>query len=151
MEKKLNLDIESKLNLATYLILIVMAGFILPLILIYIIHFTGYSEVIEELAKAFVVLFLILKLPKLKWQILATIIFGFLFGLSESVFYLSNIFQIGNLSIFWWRFLTAVPMHIVTSLVILFFARFSKKFIFIGFVLAVILHILFNLLILNFR
>lgn len=151
MEKKLTLDIGSQLKSAAYLTCIIVAGFVSPLILIPATHFTGYSEVLEELCKVLVILFLILKLPNFKWQIFGTIIFGFLFGLSESVFYLNNIFQIGNFDIFWWRFLTAVPMHIVTSLVILFSARFSKKFIIVGFVVAVILHILFNTLILNFR
>jgi len=144
MVRALNLSIGDKLKTAAYFILIIVAGFVLPLVLIFIAHYTGFSEIFEEIAKALVILFLILKLPKLKWQIFATIIFGFLFGLSESIFYLNNIFQIGDFSIFWWRFLTAVPMHIVTSLIILFFAQKNKKFIIVGTIIVIVLHLLFN-------
>lgn len=149
--KSTNYNLASSLKIATYFLAIVISGLIFPMILIFITHFTGYSEIIEEIAKASVILFFILNIPKFKWQIFITIIFAFLFGLSESILYLNNIFQIGNFNIFWQRFLTAVPMHIVTSLIILFSARFGKKFIFIGLTLAVALHLFYNILILSLK
>jgi len=81
--------------------ILVVAGIALPLILIPIVQIAGFTEMIEESAKAIIVLFLILNFPTTRQKILAGISFGFLFGLSENIFYLSNIFQLGNFSIFW--------------------------------------------------
>ena len=131
-------------NAAPYKIFIVLAGLILPVLLIFIIKFTDYSEIVEETVKALVVLFLILKLPNHKMQILFSVIFGFLFGLSENFLYLNQIFQFGDFSIFWQRFLWTVPMHIITVLIMVF-AGLSKKWILIfGLAGAIILHALFN-------
>jgi len=146
----LNVKNANNLVSAGYFLAAIAAGLALPLVLIPIVSITGYSEIVEEAAKAVVIFFLILKLPKSKTQFWATVLFGLLFGLSESVLYLNNIFQTGNLNIFWQRFFTAVPMHIATVLVILFFAKFKKGWIFSGFVSAVVLHILYNLLILKY-
>jgi len=90
---------------AIYGVFLFVAGLVLPVILIFIVRFTGYSEIVEEIAKALVVLFLILNFPALKQKIGAGILFGFLFGLSENFFYLNQIFQLGDFSVFWQRFL----------------------------------------------
>lgn len=140
-----NFTTDTQIKSAIYFLLIVIAGFVLPLVLIPVINFTGYSEIVEELAKAAVILFLVFKLPNLRQQIAGVVIFGFLFGLSESIFYLNNIFQVGNMGIFWQRFFTAIPMHIITALLIFAFARFNKWLILVGFFLASFLHILFNI------
>jgi len=139
------------LKVASSVVTVFVLGLILPMVLIPAVFCIGYSEVIEEIAKTMVILFLILNLPKFKWQIFITIMFGFLFGLSENILYLNNIFQIGNFSIFWQRFFTTIPMHIATSLIILFFGLFGKKFIFVGLLMSIVIHFLFNLLILNFK
>ena len=139
-----SLKIESLFNIAIYGIFVIMAGLVLPVFLIPLVKFTGYSEIVEEIAKALVVLFLILKLPTWKSQILGGIAFGFLFGVSENFFYLNNIFQLGDFSIFWKRFLWTVPMHIITVLVILFSGLAGKKWIVLGLSGAIVLHILFN-------
>lgn len=126
------------------IVFLIVAGLVLPLLLIPLIKFTGYSEVVEEIAKAGVVLFLILKLPSHKARILVGIAFGFLFGLSENIFYLNNIFQLGDFSIFWQRFLWTVPMHIITVLVMVFAGLARKWFLIFGLTGAIALHILFN-------
>ena len=126
------------------IIFLIIAGLVLPLFLIPLIKFTGYSEIIEEIAKAFIVFFLILNIFDFKQKILAGIIFGFLFGLSENIFYLNNIFQLGDFSIFWQRFLWTVPMHIVTVLIIILPALKNKKLIVLGLIGAIIIHLLFN-------
>ena len=135
---------EKKIENIALIILIFIIALASPIFLLFLIHFTGYSEIMEEIFKALVVTFLILKLSNLKWQVFTATFFGFLFGLSESMFYLSNIMQVGDMNVFWQRFLTAVPMHIITVLIILFFARFGEKFVFIGFAAALLFHILFN-------
>ncbi|MEA3399224.1 MAG: PrsW family glutamic-type intramembrane protease [Patescibacteria group bacterium] len=126
------------------IIFIVLAGLVLPLLLISLIKFTGYSEIIEEIVKVLVVLFLILKLPTWKAQIFGGIIFGLLFSVSENIFYLNNIFQLGDFSIFWQRFLWTTPMHIITVLVMVFAGLAGKRWIVLGLGGAIILHVLFN-------
>ena len=130
--------------IAPKIILIVLAGLVLPLFLIPLIKFTGYSEIIEEIAKALIILFVILKLPSRKARIFAGVAFGFLFGASENIFYLNNIFQLGNFNIFWQRFLWTVPMHIITVLVMVFAGLTRKWFLIFGLAGAIILHTLFN-------
>ena len=145
MFKKMKIEDDFSLfNTAIYGIFLMMSGFILPIFLIPLVKFTGYSEIVEEIAKALVVLFLILKLPTWKSQILGGVVFGFLFGMSENFLYLNNIFQLGDFSIFWQRFLWTVPMHIITVLVMVFAGLAGKKWIILGLVGSIILHILFN-------
>lgn len=129
---------------AIYGVFLFVAGLVLPLLLIPLVKFTGYSEIVEEIAKALVVLFLILKLPSHKKQIFAGIGFGFLFGFSENMLYLNNIFQLGDFSVFWQRLLWAVPMHIITILVMVFASLGRKWGLIFGLAGAIILHALFN-------
>jgi hypothetical protein len=138
------LNLSELLKLKIYSVAVVLAGCSLPLFLIIITHYTGFSEVIEELSKALIIYFFITKFPKLSWQIVSALVFGFLFGLSESIFYLNNIFQIGNLNIFWERFLLSIPLHVITVLIILFSAQKNKKFIIAGTIAATVLHLLLN-------
>lgn len=144
MLKKSNNAYE-QLNSATIFIFIFLSGLILPAVLIPVVRFTGYSEIIEEISKALIVIFLILKITGLKRQTLCAVIFGFLFGFSESIFYLGNILQTGNFNIFFERFLFAVPLHIITVLIILFFGLISKYLLPLGVAIAIIIHLLFNI------
>jgi hypothetical protein len=144
-----NIKIETPPLAIIYIILAIVAGLILPALLIPLIKFTGYSEIVEEIAKALVVLFLILKLPNHKIQILTGVAFGFLFGLSENMFYLNNIFQLGDFSVFWQRFLWTIPMHIITVLVMVFAGLAKKWLLIFGLIGAVILHALFNSLVVS--
>lgn len=147
--------------IAPKIIFIILAGLVLPLLLIPLIKFTGHSEIVEEIAKALIVLFLILQLQTHKQQILDGIAFGFLFSLSENFFYLNNIFQLGDFSIFWQRFLWTVPMHIIMVLVMVFAGLAGKKvypaqkffgtgWIILGLAGAIILHTLFNRIVIEF-
>lgn len=138
---------DAKSKVAIYGIFATLAGLILPIVLIPVVRLTGYSEVFEEAAKALVVLFVILNMPTHKTQILAGIGFGFLFGLSENILYLNQIFQLGDLRVFGERFLWTAPMHVLTTLVILFSGLAGKKFIVLGFMGAAILHAMFNFLV----
>ena len=148
--QNVRLKIESPPVAIIYGIFAVMAGMLLPALLIPVVKFTGYSEIVEEIAKALVVLFLILKIPGHRTQIFTGVAFGFLFGISENFLYLNQIFQLGDFSIFWQRFLWTVPMHIITVLVILFSGLTGKKFIILGLAGAIILHALFNSMVVSF-
>lgn len=141
-----NLSIKSLINK----ILIIIFGLILPFLLIIVVRFTGYSEIIEEIAKAIIVLTLIIAIPKFSRKILFAILFGFLFGLSENMFYLRNIFELGDFDIFTKRFIWTLPMHIITVLILALSASAKKWLILFGLILAIILHILFNNLSIDF-
>jgi len=149
LEKSISKNNENNFNAAIYGTLAILSGLIAPVFLLFIIKYTGYSEVIEEIAKAAVVFFIILKLPNLKTRLLGAFIFGFLFGLSENVFYLSNFLDFNGFQVFLQRFLWTVPMHIATVLIILLFASIKKEFIILGLFLGIILHLLFNQIILT--
>jgi len=137
-------------EVAIYGVFLFVAGLVLPALLIFIVRFTGYSEIVEEIAKALVVFFLILNFPGLKQKIGVGILFGFLFGLSENFFYLNQIFQLGDFSVFWQRFLWTVPMHIITVLVMVFASLGKRWFLIFGLVGAIILHALFNSVVVEF-
>ena len=80
-------DIDQYFSNIIKIFFIIILGFILPLLLIPVIKLVGYSEIVEEISKALVVLFLISKLSSWKIKIFIGIIFGFLFGLSETMFF----------------------------------------------------------------
>lgn len=132
-------------DITTKLVLLTLITFLLSFILI-IVEKTllPYPAFVEEIAKALVVFFLILNLPGTKYKIAAGLLFGFLFGLSENIFYLTNIIENGEFVYFWQRCLLVTPMHIVTVLVILFSGLAGKKWIILGLGVAIILHALFN-------
>ena len=126
------------------IVLLIMAGLILPIILIPLIKVIGFSEIVEEIAKAGIVLFLTLKLSTTKKKILFGLLFGFLFSLSEALFYLTNIFELENFSLFWQRIFETVPMHMVTVLIILFSGLVKKRFVVFGLIAAILFHLFFN-------
>jgi len=150
MSKQSKIKSNPLFETAIYGVFLFAAGLVLPAFLIFIIRFTGYSEIVEEIAKALVVLFLILNFPSLKQKIGAGILFGFLFGLSENSFYLNQIFQLGDFSVFWQRFLWTVPMHIITVLVMVFAGSVKKWVLIFGLTGAIILHALFNGIVVEF-
>ncbi len=149
MSKQLGIENDLLFREIIYGIFVFIIGLVLPVFLIFIIRFTGHSEIIEEIAKALVVLFLILKFSTLKQKIWAGILFGFLFGISENFFYLSQIFQFGDWNVFKQRFVLPLSMHIATVLIILFPALIGKKFIFLGLAGSLILHLIFNYLVIS--
>jgi len=127
-----------------YGVFAVVIGLVLPLVLIPIIRYTGYSEVVEEVAKALVVVFLILRLPTHWGQLTAGVLFGFLFGASENLLYLNQIFQSGDIAVFWERFLWTAPMHAITVLIMVFSGLVHRWWVVAGLIGAVIVHALFN-------
>lgn len=139
-----NSSILKKLNWAGYFVLLIPMGLILPMILIPIVQlFSIQSEIIEEVAKALIILFLVTRI-KGKIEYLGALIFGLTFGVSENFLYLSNFIQNGGVNLFWERFLFTVPMHVITSILILFFIRINRNAIILGILLSIVLHLLFN-------
>ncbi|MFH0988217.1 MAG: PrsW family glutamic-type intramembrane protease [Parcubacteria group bacterium] len=136
-------------NGAIQVVFLLALGLIAPAVLLPIIKFTGRSEIIEEAAKALVILFVALKLPSLRMKIFGSIMFGVLFGLSENLFYLSNFVRLGVYDLFWQRFLWTLPMHAVTVLIISLPGLLRRWYAVFGFAGAVFLHLMFNALIAN--
>lgn len=134
---------KSSGDIFRFVFLIILA-IILPLFLIPTVKIVGYSEITEEIAKALVIFFIVLGFSSFNRKIGGVIVFGFLFALSESIFYLNNIFQLGDFSVFWQRLILTTPLHIITALVILLPALKNKFFILIGLFAAIAIHLLFN-------
>lgn len=142
--RTLALLLNSRPSSAALVSLIIIAGLTLPFPLILLVGFTGHSEILEEIAKALIILVLVLRLPSRSGQLAAGILFGALFGISESFLYLNQIVQLGKLTPFFEHLLFTVPMHTLSAFLIALFGSFGKKYLAIGFVLALLLHFSFN-------
>ena len=124
--------------------IIVLFGAILPFILWPIEYFLPFPYLIEEAAKG-VFAYLIIRMVErpLQWRIAA--LFGLLFALSESVFYIFNILLVGTSITYFERLALTIPLHAGTMVLILLFGQKKREFIPIGVLIAVIIHYYFNL------
>ncbi|OGK18824.1 hypothetical protein A3D80_02960 [Candidatus Roizmanbacteria bacterium RIFCSPHIGHO2_02_FULL_40_13b] len=113
---------------------------IAPFILWPIEIFFPYPHIVEELAKALLIFF-ILKSGDNRQKIYATILIGFLFGITENFLYL---FSPATSQTHLFRFMVTMPLHITTSLAILIPALLDKRLLFLGIVLAGLLHYFYN-------
>jgi RsiW-degrading membrane proteinase PrsW (M82 family) len=102
-----------------------------------------YPHIIEELAKAILV-FTLLNLPERLTKIKLAILIGVLFAFSESVLYLFNIQLVGSIQTYFVRLLVTIPLHVITTLIILLPALKNKKLIIVGVLFASLVHYLFN-------
>lgn len=133
--------------------LLPLLALIAPFILWPIEIIFPYPYIVEELAKAFLILLLRTDTfqvyyadtfrPKLKLVALA----GILFALSESVLYLFNIYFVGNLELLLIRLIATSTLHVSTFLIIYIASLKSMKLLPLGIVLAVLVHYLFNLMV----
>ena len=106
--------------------------------------FFPYPHIVEEITKA-VLIFFLLKSPTTTQKISGTILIGFLFAFSENVLYLFNILPSGNTHSLLLRFVLTLPMHVLTSLIIVGPALINKRLIFAGILMAGLIHYLFNI------
>jgi hypothetical protein len=118
---------------------------IVPFILWPIELFLPFPYIIEEIAK----MLLILPLLGLntRSKIKMALIIGLIFAISEGVLYIFNIYLVGNVGTLLERYLLTIPLHAVTSLVILLPTLIDKRLIVVGLVIAIIIHYFFNLLV----
>jgi RsiW-degrading membrane proteinase PrsW (M82 family) len=145
------LDLLKMMDFSVKIIILILVTLFLPFILIAVEkNLLPYPAFVEEIVKALVIYFFIFNFSSLKQKILAALLFGLLFGLSENIFYLVNIIDSENLALLWQRFLYTMPMHVITVLVMLF-AGLKKEWIFcLGLLAAIIIHLLFNTFAANF-
>lgn len=121
-------------------------GFILPFLSWTIELFLPYPHLVEEALKSILV-FISLRIPG-RWKKIKLItLTGIFFAFSESVFYLFNIYSVGNLRTLFYRLVFTIPLHTITSLTILLPAMKDKRMIFLGAILAATIHYFYNLFI----
>lgn len=94
-----------------------------------------YPYVLEELVKAGLV-WLVIRDKHHQPQLLIAIAIGAAFAFSESVLYIFNFNP--------WRVVLAPLLHITTTLIIYFSYRINRKLLFLGVLLAGLVHFLYN-------
>ena len=128
------------------IVLALLLAFSAPLFLLFVEAVLPYPFVIEELVKLLAVILLVREeQEKNRSFCIFILLVGALFTISESVFYLVNIFTEGDLSLFPKRLLITGMLHIGTTFLIYLFGRRNKYLLVIGFLLAVLIHYYFNL------
>ncbi len=118
---------------------------ILPFILWPIELILPYPALVEEPTKAILIYF-ILPIKSTKKKIIFASAIGTAFALSESILYISNLALIGNLTTFLIRLGLTIPLHTITSLIILLPALKDKRGMLPGILTAILVHYIFNLL-----
>ena len=132
-------------------ILVLLFSLAAPLPLLVVEKFLPYPFVVEELIKLIFVLILISEEKKLKKNLFPVVVIcGILFSISESIFYLLNILALQTYSVFFERIIFTGIVHISTFIIILFFARKKKYWWILGFMIAIIIHFLYNYLMLKY-
>ena len=126
-------------------VILMLASITVPFFLIPIVRVVGYSEIIEELLKALVVVFVLNNFKSSTKRIKNVTLFALFFGLSESLLYLNYACQLDDINIFWQRIVLTIPMHIITALIILFSALKNKNTIILGIIVSLVIHLSFNL------
>ena len=112
-----------------------ISALIFPFFILLIENFLPYPYVVEELFKFF--------LAKKANSTKTAIVLGFLFSVSEAVFYVFNPTYVLSPLYFVLRLTLVSAMHITTILVIYYFIK-RKSVWPLGLLLAILIHYLFN-------
>lgn len=130
----------------TQIILGLLISLVSPLFILPIENLLPYPHFIEEAVKLVVVVVMI-KIEKqirkgvASWALMA----GFLFTISESILYLTNIFALGNYILFPKRLVLTGGLHTGTVMLMYFLGRKNYIGLAAGFIGAIIIHYFFNL------
>ena len=100
-----------------------------------------YPAVIEETAKLLIVVMIVKTSPK-RLQVPLVFGAGILFAASETLLYVANAAQYGNLTVLGWRLLLTVPMHIISFFILLWALR--EKLWWAGLAIVILMHWGFN-------
>lgn len=117
-----------------------------PLLLLPVEKLLPYPYVIEELLKLIIVSLIYQsakdkKVELSKWVIIAAM----LFAVSESIFYLVNIFALGNFSLFPQRLLLTGTLHLGTFLILYRVIRENYFWLAGGITASILIHYFYNL------
>jgi hypothetical protein len=126
--------------------LLLVLSLALPLLLWPIEQFFPYPHLVEEMAKSLIAIFLANDRQITAKSIIWPIICGFLFALSETMFYLLNFIKLGHFSDLFKRILLTGCLHIGTLLLVYLGAKKNYFFLLLSFFTAVFIHYTFNLL-----
>ncbi len=116
-----------------------------PLFLIPLEKILPCPYVIEEVLKLFILLFIFrsaknIKTNLLKWVVIAAL----LFTLSESIFYLVNIFALGNIFLFPQRLLLTGTLHLGTFLLLCLVIKKNHLWLAGGLATSILIHYFYN-------
>jgi len=131
------------MNFVVFAFLFSLAG---PLFLLPVEKIFPYPWIVEELFKL-VIVWLILKSKPGKKYLFLAIFAGLLFAFSETIFYLTNIFALGNLAIIPKRIFFTSALHLGTVLLMAIFGKKRNFWWLVGFLGAVFIHWIYNLLV----
>lgn len=115
----------------------------LPFLLWPVEWFLPYPAVVEELAKLGLVLMVVKNAP-VKVQLPMVIASGLMFAASETLLYIVNAAQYGNLAVLGWRLILTVPMHLATFIILYWGVK--EKLWWAGLAIAILVHWGFNFL-----
>ncbi len=127
--------------------IIPLASLILPFILWPLELLLPYPYIVEEVAKAVVVYFIIKSTNNYDHRVKLAVFSGVFFALSESVLYIFNIQLTGSIETLLLRMLITIPLHVITYLIILLVSTKNIKLMPLGILLAGIVHYTFNMVI----
>lgn len=127
----------------TIIFLVFILAFIAPLILIPLEKILPYPHVVEEVAKAILII-LILQLSSQKLQFKTSVLFGLIFATSENMFYLANFITNNLTEIFLQRVLLTTTLHVLTTIIIFLPSQKRKELIIPATILAIFTHFLYN-------
>lgn len=127
------------------ILLLPLYSAVLPFLLWPFEYFFPYPHLIEEAAKGVLLWFLVRSELTNKQKIMMAVVVGFVFGFSESNLYLFNVFMRGALRIYLMRLAIVTPMHILTSMAIVLPSLISRKLMWIGLGVAILIHSGYNL------
>ena len=122
--------------------LVPLAAAILPFVLWLVELVLPFPAVVEELAKAG----LVLAVSRWqRWTGLGVIVAaGIVFSFSETVLYSFNLLTVGDSSTFLTRLLLTTSLHTGTMVIMWLFVQFDRRLIVLGFIVAVALHAWYN-------
>ncbi|MCA9363760.1 hypothetical protein KC727_00890 [Candidatus Kaiserbacteria bacterium] len=136
------------LKLPTYLASVAL-GFVAPLLILPVTTFTEHTLFFEEVVKLGMIycIWRTLGVRGTKDLCVAAFLLGVAFGVSETLLLSQNLFLLGSGVVVLLRTLLTIPMHAATAIGMAF--AFTRSRPLLGFVGALLLHGVFNALVLG--
>lgn len=103
-----------------------------------------YPALVEEMFKAGLIWYMMRSVHR-RDQARWAVIIGFLFGVSETIFYVLNAFKLDDLGVLWGRVLLTIPMHMLTAYIM--YWGFKRKKGWLGIGMAIVVHGGFNVIV----
>jgi RsiW-degrading membrane proteinase PrsW (M82 family) len=132
--------------------ILLLSAFFTPYLLWPVELFLPYPYIVEEIAKAILVLILLRIEDDRKTQIYVALGIGACFAFTESVFYIFNISLVGSIYTYFLRLLLTIPLHSITTLIIFLVTTMNqdkKRYLVTGVFIAGVIHFLFNFVVLR--